>query len=168
VSLHGDLLAQAGWLARREPRRPKQASLRRAVSTAYYALFHLLLAEATRVLVSGSSLAPLRPVVARTFGHRPMNDACRSFAASNLPAPLGAIVPMPLPAELIETAQAFLDLQEARHQADYDLADRYLREETLAVVGQAERAFTAWQHVRATRQAKVFLVALLTGSQWRR
>lgn len=56
MSLHGDLLAQARSLLRREPRRPKQASLRRAVSTAYYALFHLLIHEATRMLVSGAAL----------------------------------------------------------------------------------------------------------------
>lgn len=36
-----DLLEQAVHLARREPGRPRQASLRRAISTAYYALFHL-------------------------------------------------------------------------------------------------------------------------------
>jgi uncharacterized protein (UPF0332 family) len=29
-------------LARREPRRPKEASLRRSISAAYYALFHQL------------------------------------------------------------------------------------------------------------------------------
>jgi len=42
-----DLLEQAKHLANREPKRPEQASLRRAVSTAYYALFHLLVSEAT-------------------------------------------------------------------------------------------------------------------------
>jgi hypothetical protein len=47
MSLHGDLLQQAEHLARLEPRRPRQASLRRAISTAYYALFHLLIHEAT-------------------------------------------------------------------------------------------------------------------------
>jgi len=41
-----DLLEQANHLARREQRKPKQARLRRAVSTAYYAVFHLLVAEA--------------------------------------------------------------------------------------------------------------------------
>jgi len=43
-----DLLEQSSHLANREPRRPRQASLRRAVSTAYYALFHLLIQEATK------------------------------------------------------------------------------------------------------------------------
>jgi uncharacterized protein (UPF0332 family) len=42
------LLEQAQHLANREKKRPRQASLRRAVSTAYYALFHLLIHEATR------------------------------------------------------------------------------------------------------------------------
>src|SRR5712692_5365690 len=41
-----DLLEQARHLANREKKRPRQASLRRAVSTAYYALFHLLISEA--------------------------------------------------------------------------------------------------------------------------
>ena len=41
------LLEQAKHLANREKRRPRQASLRRAVSTVYYALFHLLIHEAT-------------------------------------------------------------------------------------------------------------------------
>jgi uncharacterized protein (UPF0332 family) len=36
-----DLLQQAYDLASKEETDPKQASLRRAVSTAYYALFHL-------------------------------------------------------------------------------------------------------------------------------
>jgi hypothetical protein len=52
MSLQGDLLEQARHLAKRERRRPKQASLRRAISTAYYyALIHLLVAETTRILM---------------------------------------------------------------------------------------------------------------------
>lgn len=42
-----DLLALAGRIATLEDTLPSQACLRRATSTAYYALFHLLIAEAT-------------------------------------------------------------------------------------------------------------------------
>jgi len=42
MSIHADLLAQAKQLARKEPQRPRQASLRRAVSAAYYALFQMI------------------------------------------------------------------------------------------------------------------------------
>ena len=37
--------------------KPKQASLRRALSTAYYALFHLLVDEATKMFVADSKFA---------------------------------------------------------------------------------------------------------------
>ena len=42
-----DLLELAQHLAKLDSENPRQACLRRAVSTAYYALFHLLIAEAT-------------------------------------------------------------------------------------------------------------------------
>ena len=47
MSLHADLLKQARHLSTKEPSRPSQASLRRAISAAYYALFHRLVDEAT-------------------------------------------------------------------------------------------------------------------------
>lgn len=47
MAFAADLLDQAQHLAQREPKRPKLASLRRSISTAYYALVHLLIAEAT-------------------------------------------------------------------------------------------------------------------------
>jgi uncharacterized protein (UPF0332 family) len=50
-----DLLEQAYHLANRDRENPKQASLRRAVSTAYYALYHLLIDEAVSQMVSGTS-----------------------------------------------------------------------------------------------------------------
>jgi uncharacterized protein (UPF0332 family) len=53
MSLHNDFLEQARFLAMREARRPKQASLRRAVSTAYYALFHLLASEVAERMIIG-------------------------------------------------------------------------------------------------------------------
>src|SRR5580698_6369369 len=54
------------------PGRPRQASLRRAVSTAYYALFHLLIQEATR----NWKRAQQRPLLARAFEHGRMKVAC--------------------------------------------------------------------------------------------
>jgi hypothetical protein len=45
---HEDLIEHALFLATLNPGQPKQADLRRAVSAAYYALFHLLTTEAAR------------------------------------------------------------------------------------------------------------------------
>jgi hypothetical protein len=52
-----DLPEQAYHLGRRERKNPIQASLRRAVSTAYYALFHLLIDEAVAIGRSSASAA---------------------------------------------------------------------------------------------------------------
>jgi hypothetical protein len=61
MSLATDLLEQARHLLRRERRRPRQASLRRAISAAYYALFHLLIEEATGALVARPNCVPGSP-----------------------------------------------------------------------------------------------------------
>jgi uncharacterized protein (UPF0332 family) len=50
MSLAIDLLNQAKELSLLDSKKPKQANLRRSVSTAYYALFHLLIDEALMVL----------------------------------------------------------------------------------------------------------------------
>ncbi|MGO9228583.1 MAG: hypothetical protein ACLQKA_05140, partial [Bryobacteraceae bacterium] len=61
-----DLLEQSRHLAQRERKRPRQASLSRAISTAYYALFHLL----TTASVSNWNIIRQRPALARAFEHR--------------------------------------------------------------------------------------------------
>jgi hypothetical protein len=68
--LHSDLIEQAQHLAKREPNRPRQASLRRAVSTAYYALFHMLISDAALKLVPNS------PVWLRDQARRGRRQKC--------------------------------------------------------------------------------------------
>jgi hypothetical protein len=82
VAFPDDLLEQAHHLAKRDERkRPRQASLRRAISTTYYALFHLLIMEA----VSNWRIAAQRPLLARIFEHNKKKAA--SGRASNAPFP---------------------------------------------------------------------------------
>ena len=111
MSLHADLLAQARHLLQREPRRPRQASLRRAVSAAYYALFHLLVFEASRAFAAKRIEEDFRGPLARTFDHSKMYNASKTFAGGSLPQHL--IVPniSPIPPDLRLVAKAFLDLQ---------------------------------------------------------
>ena len=168
MSLHADLLRQSRHLATREPRRPKHASLRRAISTAYYALFHLLIDEATARLVTGRDRARLRQALGRAFNHDAMKEAAQGFANNNIspkirPA-IGGLTPQ---RELVSVAAAFVDLQQARHEADYDTSRRFTRRESLDLVEQAEQAFTDWRVVRHSLQADVFLVALLAQRQMR-
>jgi hypothetical protein len=61
ASLHDQLLAQAWLLAKKEPKRPLQASLRRAVSAAYYAVFHLLVDAGGRSLTEPGDVKLYQP-----------------------------------------------------------------------------------------------------------
>src|SRR5437016_5480731 len=97
MSLASDLLLQAEHLVQKEPRRPRQASLRRAISTAYYGLFHLLIDDASRMIIPGAASGALRNQVARAFVHREMQSASNRFAAghASLPAYLQTMVATP-------------------------------------------------------------------------
>ena len=155
VSLHADLLKQAKLLAGKEPRRPLQASLRRAVSASYYALFHLLVDEATKRMLSGRNRDALRDCLARAFSHDVMKQVAQQFSSNGLSPKL-------IPGLNGQTLQPQLvDLQQARHEADYDRARRFTRREVLDLVDQAEQAFADWKVVRKSIQADTFLAGLL-------
>lgn len=138
----------------------KQASLRRAISAAYYALFHLLTEEAAKAMCAGANLADLRMVVRRAFEHTGMKTAAKGFGAGNPPDIWKPLLAAPS-ADLQRVARSFVDLQEARTQADYDLGRSVTREEAIDLVERVESAFEAWKAIRKTKEAKVFLTALL-------
>ena len=171
MSLSADLLSQADTLARNEPKRPRQASLRRAVSAAYYAVFHMLIDDATRSLCQGRDNDPLRSVLARAFDHSVMKKAAQSFADANLARPWKGIIETPSP-ELQKVAAVFIELQNARHQADYDLSLTFARSEVIELVGRAREAADDWRALRRsdaargfTLEARTILLALLAHGQ---
>jgi len=171
LALADDLLTQAKHLARREPNRPKQASLRRAVSTAYYALFHLLASDGARKLAPAQP-DRLRARVQRAFDHRTMKEVCAKYglaaSASNLPPHLADLTIAPFEPEFSRIGDAFVELQEARHRADYDVATPFDRNDVLQKIDLVERAFSDWDAVRSEVNANVFLAALLLNSYWKR
>jgi uncharacterized protein (UPF0332 family) len=158
--MSSDLLAQARNLSRNEPKKPKQASLRRSISAAYYALFHLLTEEAANVMCAGGSLVDLRAVVRRAFEHTAMKNAAKGFGAGNPTEVWKSLLAGPS-TDLQRVARTFVDLQEARAQADYDLSRAISREEAVDLVERVESAFKAWKSVRKTKEARIFLTALL-------
>jgi hypothetical protein len=165
VALHHDLLEQAGHLARREPNRPRQASLRRAVSAAYYAVFHLLASEGAKLLGSTRPIG-LRAQVQRGFAHRDMREVCRQFVAGSPAAPTRALITIPIESQLRSVCEVFLMLQDARHKADYDVIQAFDRLDALSLIEAAQTAFANWRAIRSTPNASVFLTALLLQRQW--
>src|SRR6266571_7604833 len=165
MGLAEDLLSQASSLLKSDKKKPKQASLRRAVSAAYYALFHFLVDRAVRSLVGASPADDkLRGLVSRRFSHATMNAACKQFdAATTSKPPRGKAIHsaysgnLPsVPPTLADVAETFVDLQDARHDADYNLMRRFTRAETSILIQRVETAFKDWPSVASTPEAKLF------------
>jgi uncharacterized protein (UPF0332 family) len=146
------LLEQAQFLANLDTRRPRQANLRRAVSTAYYALFHLL----TTASVANWKKVRQRAALARVFEHRKMNDACTKTRSKQFPNPHHASV-----RHLRTVANTFIQLQQFRHTADYDNSKNWTRTEVLAHVELAAAAFDSWSDISGELIAEDFLLQLL-------
>jgi hypothetical protein len=134
---------------------PVQAKLRRAISTAYYALFHTLVAAASDLLVGGKSRGTQRYLaVYRSFEHKRMADVCRQVSNGKLLTDAGVA----FHATIQECANAFVDLQENRHEADYDPAGRMTLADARAAVSRANDAI---QMLQASPDGERFLFLTL-------
>lgn len=152
MAFHDDLLEQALQLVHKEPKKPKQASLRRGVSAAYYALFHFLISEA----VLNWRRKDTRGALSRAFEHGVMKNA-----AKRVPKPSSKKEGYQVAVALKEVADAFVQLQESRHRADYDTESNWTRTEALTEVKTARQAFNTWSSIRQEPLAQEFLVSLL-------
>lgn len=161
--MYRDLLQQAVRLATLDPTRPRQANLRRAVSAAYYALFHLLVDEATRVQIGAQhNQAAFRHVLGRAFAHGVMKEACKSFGGGSLKKgvakglPVGFVVPI----AIRDLATTFVNLQDRRHAADYDLTERFKRSDVLVLIGHVEGRIQAFNNLASSTEKCFFLACL--------
>ena len=160
MSLAQDLLLLAGHLARREPRRPRQASLRRAVSTCYYALFWLLADGCTRLLLAKD----VRAQAQRMLDHAALRRTAQHIVQQQrLPAPWDDAWDARNPAagHLSLVAEAVLRLQEMRNLADYEPFAWFARSDALRTVEHTEEAFAAWREALAVGRANVQAMSLL-------
>jgi hypothetical protein len=166
VSLADDLLMQARRLAGTGRGRSRQADLRRAVSAAYYALFHFLVEQACREFVGAAGeRRSLRHVMSCAFQHSAMKDAAQRFKSGQLSDTWQVAFPGPIPPALRTIAGAFVAAQEDRHEADYDLTAEFIRTDAVAAADRADQAMRLWVTVSATQHARLFLISLLAWRQ---
>lgn len=163
MGLADDLLDVADRLAKPARSEPEQASLRRAVSTAYYALFHLLVGEVGQLWQGGSVTSRQR--VERALQHTAMKDVSDAFSYSHWTDWSGK--QQVVPHELRDVAGAFVSLQQERHEADYNSGRSWAQVEAQSKVQQARLAFQRWQAVRTHPIAQDYLLALLVGKKRR-
>lgn len=145
-----DLLAHAERLCRASPKRPRKVDLCRAVSAAYYALFHELCWVCADSLIGTNKTQATDAwrLAYRAVDHRTAKDRCK------------ARLPQGLSMSLVSFAETFVILQEERHRSDYDPRARFSRSEALSLVEMARRGVNAMQ-VTDLRTRKAFAAYIL-------
>ncbi len=169
MSIVDHLIEQAdGLSASTSAGRLRQADMRRAISTAYHAVFHELV---------GSVVASVRPVrevsspvglrLRRVVAHRSVNVASHWFAGMGVP-PV-AIADMFPPGfspsqELRTLCKRVIKLQENRHAADYNLSWKVDTRGTRRLVEAAREGVALLRSLENSRQRTVFLIGYLLGT----
>ena len=157
TNLPEQLIAQAEFLLLNKT--SSEANLRRAVSSAYYALFHLLVRDAIANWKHGEHHSRL----ARMFDHKRMKDASTVILKEigNVEN-LETVDPEQAARfKLSIVAQAFVDLQQARHKADYDIGEPFQGLDAALDVEQARLAFQEWAEIKDEPIAQGYLYSLL-------
>ncbi len=129
---------------------PRQSNLRRATSTAYYALFHTLAKSCADLMIGGPGATKSKPAwqqVYRALDHRAIKSACQNKD-----------IITQFPQQIQDFANMFVQMQEKRHRADYDPHEKSYKSTVTADVQAVEaimtdfgraplkdrRAFAAW------------------------
>lgn len=111
--------------AARNARKPRQVDLRRSVSSAYYAVFHLVLTALADEFV-GKTLRsdPRYSLAYRSVDHRTLRTVCDEVGKQNPKPRFQTFLP---PGGIGQEMQNFADsvtrLQSLRHDADYNPAE---------------------------------------------
>jgi hypothetical protein len=97
-----------------------------------------------------------RSHMARGFDHGAMKDASKKTVNRQFDPGDAAIG-----SQLKAVAQAFIDLQQNRHAADYSYLKKWTRTEVQSHVDTAATAFAAWKSIQYEKLAKDYLISLL-------
>lgn len=147
-----NLIATARALADTGRRgRPRQTDLRRAVSTAYYALFHCLAACCADLLVGGGGSDRSATAWERTYRALEHGVARRRCQAANI---------REFPPAIQQFADLFVDMQGKRHLADYASAGNFPKRIVLRDISDVAEAIARFQQV-PSKDRRAFAVYLL-------
>ncbi len=133
-------LASVGIGARRG--RPRQAELRRAVSAAYYALFHTLAGNCANLLVGGRSSTRTKHAWRQMYRAPDHGHVKRRFVERRPKRVLARF-----PQEVQDFADQFVRMQRLRHLADYDPFERFSRYTVSQYIDETKAAIAEFEQV---------------------
>lgn len=121
---------------------PRQADLRRAISTAYYAVFHAVATEAADQFVATTQRhTPRYQQVYRSIEHKRLRSVCEDLVKSSPPSRYSKYLPTAgVGSDLVAVATAIGELQDKRNLADYDSLFRAKGSDVALLVATARNA----------------------------
>ncbi len=141
------------------------ADLRRAVSAAYYGLFHHLSEAAVQQIAPQVSLETANRIH-RWLDHQEIKRICIEFAKIHLNHPLRDLLGDSSSVAMQTVAVAFIQLQEARHSADYDMGYQLNWEDARQLIAVAAKAITAWDRLAPSAESNIFVLSLFLWKKW--
>jgi hypothetical protein len=148
VGLADEFLDDARELATRSYAEQRRSYMRRAISTAYYAVFHLFVED----FVEHWEFEDQRARLGRMFNHGPMRNAAYAPKKKNDPTALEKA--------LIGVITAFEQLQKDRQRADYDSGWNLVETDVRNSVTLAEDVFTKWREIKGEAIARHHLLSM--------
>ncbi len=158
-----DLLAQAARLI--EPPTagpPRQVDVRRAISAAYYAVFHaILIAAADEIVGRVHRGTPSYVLVYRSLDHKGFRTICAIAQRRDLPPRYRPFVPGSGFGEDVRAfAGATIALQERRHTADYDPTDQFRTAHAKLAIEIARTALRHWEAAPKPERHALLMLSL--------
>lgn len=156
-----DLLTLAHTLAHQSP--SNDAVLRRAISTAYYALFHTILVMAADELIgSAHRVTAAYGLVYRGFAHARMKTVCEGINKNQLgPKYAQALHCQIVHQDIRDFADLFVGLQQRRHDADYNPHFTAVVSDAISAHDDAQTAIQALTGAPALARKDVLALLLL-------
>lgn len=141
---------------------PRQVDIRRAISAAYYGIFHTVLIAAADSVVGRVHRSSARyALVYRSIDHRNFKTVLGDILKSQVPPAYRALAPRDGFAPSIRTfAEAAVSLQVRRHAADYDPLPRFRTADAIVAIEMATAALKSWQDAPAEQRETVLWLLL--------
>lgn len=142
--------------------RPRQVDARRAISAAYYGLFHHIAGAIADEFVGRTHRSSGRYALAyRRLEHRTLRDICWDVARPALPQRYAPYLPGNAFDESMRAfARTVMDLQRKRHEADYDPSLTFQKRDAKLALEAARIAVQTFEGA-ADDPRRTFLTLLL-------
>lgn len=141
---------------------PRQVDIRRAISAAYYGIFHAIITGAADQFVGVTKRSSSQyALVYRSVDHAWLRTLCEEVKKPTLAAKYAPYAPSNgFGRNIVAFAAAVLELQQKRHAADYDPMIRVRTSDAILAVRTARAALIRFGNASLTRR-KAFLSLLL-------